>query len=107
MKTAGGKKDITEHELRVRTVGKFLKDKRSKAGLTQQQVADALSYDTAQFISNWERGVSLPPTNALPKLAGMFKVPAREFIDIMMSYQEELLRRSKREMQELFASHKR
>ena len=61
--------ELTEHDLRVKIIGKFLKEKRTKAGLTQQEVALGLSYDTAQFVSNWERGISLPPLVALPKLA--------------------------------------
>lgn len=101
------KSEPSEHELRVKIIGKFLKDKRSKAGLTQHEVALGLEYDTAQFVSNWERGISLPPLVALPRLASMYKVPAKEFIEIMCEYQEQVLKRTKRHMQALFAQHKR
>jgi transcriptional regulator with XRE-family HTH domain len=106
-KGAGAKGELSEHDLRVKIIGKFLKEKRTKAGLTQQEVAQGLSYDTAQFVSNWERGISLPPLVALPKLAGMYKVAAKEFIDVMCEYQEQVLKRTKKQMLELFAQHKR
>ncbi len=101
------KAELTEHDLRVKIIGKFLKDKRAKAGLTQQEVALGLSYDTAQFVSNWERGISLPPLAALPKLASLYKAPAKEFIEVMCEYQEQVLKRTKKHMVELFAQHKR
>src|SRR5438132_1707241 len=75
-------------ELRLRIVSKFLKEKRVMAGLTQWDVASALKYTTAQFVSNWERGVSLPPLETLPKLAELFGVPGREFIAVMSRYQD-------------------
>ncbi len=52
----------------------FLKSARLKAQLTQSQVAEALGYSTAQFISNWERGISCPPLKNLRSLASMYKV---------------------------------
>jgi len=54
----------------------FLKQKRVAAGLSQRDVADKLGYSTPQFISNWERGVSHPPINALKKLGELYKVSA-------------------------------
>ncbi len=58
----------------VRQFADFLKESREKSGLTQGQVAKALGYSTAQFVSNWERGLSYPPIKALRTLAKMYKV---------------------------------
>lgn len=57
-----------------KALGKFLTHARTAAGLTQKEVADALKYSTSQFISNWERGVSLPPVSAFRTLATLYKL---------------------------------
>ena len=62
----------------------FLKDCRLKAGLSQKEVADHLGYDTAQFISNWERGVSSPPISSLWRLASFYGISAQKLFDIVL-----------------------
>lgn len=44
-----------------RDLGKFLARARIRAGHTQRDVSEELGYDTPQFVSNWERGASMPP----------------------------------------------
>ncbi len=63
----------------------FLKEKRVAAGLSQKDVADKLGYSTPQFISNWERGVSHPPINALKKIGEMYKVSADELFEVTLN----------------------
>jgi transcriptional regulator with XRE-family HTH domain len=101
------KADQSEHDLRRRVVGKFLREKRLRASLTQWDVANHLQYSTAQFISNWERGVSLPPLEALPKLAGLFGIPGREIIEVMHNYQEQMLKLSKKQLVDIFRQYGR
>ena len=55
-------------------LSEFLKSKRVAANLTQMDVAEALGYTSAQFISNWERGLSSPPIPTLKKLCKMYKM---------------------------------
>ncbi len=62
----------------------FLKEKRIASGLSQGDVADKLGYSTAQFISNWERGVAAPPVNILKKLAELYKVNAEELFEVVL-----------------------
>lgn len=57
----------------------FIKHKRKDSGLSQSEVSDQLGYTTSQFVSNWERGISLPPIQTLPILAKMFKSSLSEF----------------------------
>lgn len=64
----------TEAPFRNTGAPKLLKDWRKSAKLTQGQVADKLGYETSQFISNWERGVSIPPSNTIETLAKMYGV---------------------------------
>jgi transcriptional regulator with XRE-family HTH domain len=96
---------LNETDLRRKIVGKFLKDKRVKANLTQWDVASHLKYSTAQFISNWERGVSLPPHDALPRLATLFRCSGKEVIDVMHNYHTQLLKLSKQQLTDLFKHH--
>lgn len=62
----------------------YLKDKRVAANLSQADVARKLGYSTAQFISNWERGVSQPPVSAIKKLSSMYSVPAESMLNHMI-----------------------
>ncbi len=52
-------------------VGKQIADLRKKSGLTQEYLAEKLDI-TAQAISKWENGHSLPETMHLPSLARLF-----------------------------------
>jgi transcriptional regulator with XRE-family HTH domain len=62
----------------------YLRDARLKANLSQKFVADELSYTTAQFISNWERGLSLPPVNVLKKIAALYKISDEELFEVFL-----------------------
>ena len=95
----------TELDLRLKVVGGFLKGAREKAGLTQQDVARELNYSTPQFVSNWERGISLPPLDVMPLLAEVLKISPRNLMDTLFRYQEELLKIRKREVQEVFKKY--
>lgn len=65
-------------------LGVFLRESRMKAGLSQMQVAKKLGYTTAQFISNWERGVSEPPLKALKVLARIYSVSMDEIFQLIL-----------------------
>lgn len=86
------KNGAEEVKIRARIVGEFLKDSRVKAGLTQQELASKLSYSTAQFVSNWERGISLPPLNVLTTLISLCKISSRNLVDVLFEYQQEVLK---------------
>ena len=92
----------TQDTLRKRIVGNFLRKSREKAELTQWSVAHALEYTTAQFVSNWERGVSLPPLDTLPKLATLYRVTPAQFVSVMTRYDEEMLKLQKKALREVF-----
>ncbi len=100
---AKGINEVEERRLRGKIVGTFLKTMRQRAGLTQHDLASKLSYTTAQFISNWERGISLPPLDVLPKLSYLCKIPPRILVETLYSYQEEVLKLQKKQLLALFA----
>ncbi|HEX7676251.1 MAG TPA: helix-turn-helix transcriptional regulator [Bdellovibrio sp.] len=66
------------------SLASFLKDARNKAALSQKDVADHMGYDTPQFISNWERGISAPPVNAIKKLAQLYKISADSLFETLL-----------------------
>jgi transcriptional regulator with XRE-family HTH domain len=83
-------------QLRAEMVGEFLKEVRESAGFTQHDIAEKLSYSTAQFVSNWERGISLPPLDVLRVFSKICNVPCSKLIDVVYDYQQEALRLEKK-----------
>lgn len=56
----------------------FLKNKRIERGVSQQALAKKLGY-CAQYVSNWERGLVLPPLGHGRKICNMLGITYREF----------------------------
>lgn len=75
-------------------LGNFLQDKRTKAGLSQGDVADKLGYSSPQFISNFERGLCAPPLNKLKMLVQLYGLNSEEVVKLMMKEHERHLRRN-------------
>lgn len=88
----------------VKALSEFLKEKRTQASLSQKDVADKLGYSSAQFISNWERGLSSPPMHTLKKLAEMYNVNIDEMFDVIL---ESTLEQVRVDLQKKFYSHTR
>ncbi len=76
-----------------KSIGSFLRIWREKAGITQQEVSELFKYDSAQSISNWERGVSPIPKEKLFALLKLFKVPQHELVAFLQKEQEKALKR--------------
>lgn len=75
-------------------LGEYLAAKRKQAGLTQRQVADALQYSAAQFISNFERGVYVPPMNKLRQLTDLYRLSVEEVLDVILACESDRIRRA-------------
>ena len=72
-------------------LGEFLKNKRLAAGLTQRAVSSALGYSSAQFISNFERGIAAPPLNKMKVLTKLYKLPVEEVVNLMIEAERGIL----------------
>ena len=83
-------------------IGRFLRLNRIKANLTQHDVAQHLAYTSPQFVSNWERGVSLPPLEVLPKLSHLFGIAPKEIIETLERYQEAVMKRKRKMLADMF-----
>jgi transcriptional regulator with XRE-family HTH domain len=65
-------------------VGEYLQKNRLRAGLTQRSVSDKLGYSSPQFISNFERGIALPPLPKLKVLIDLYKIDQRTLIKLIL-----------------------
>lgn len=90
--------------VKQKSLSQFLKQTREKSDLSQRQVADELGYQSAQFISNWERGVSSPPLKTLKRLGDLYKVQAETLYQIML---QDTLRRVEADLEQAFYGTKR
>lgn len=61
---------------------KFFKNERIKSGKSQIDVSVKMKYASPQFVSNWERGVALPPVEDLKTLAKFIDVDANLLFEI-------------------------
>lgn len=61
-------------------MGRWLKENRIRAEMTQADVAKKIGYTTPQFISNWERGISMPPLSVYARLVRIYKADRPEAI---------------------------
>lgn len=73
-------------------VGQFLREGRLKAGLTQRTVSLKLGYSSAQFISNFECGVSTPPLKKMKELVSMYRLDIERLIELTTECQKNILR---------------
>lgn len=72
--------------------GLWLKQKRKLASLSQAAVSETLGYSSAQFVSNWERDLSLPPKRTLEKLSTMLNITVEEI-------RQEIIKHKKKEIE--------
>lgn len=92
-------KERTESRLNMKKtekLAKFLRSSREAKALSQADVAKELGYSSPQFVSNWERGISSPPMDAIFKLAKIFDVQADLIYEVIL---EESLERTKLNLQ--------
>jgi transcriptional regulator with XRE-family HTH domain len=75
-------------------MGKYLnclKKYRKARGLTQNEVAKVLGFKSTSMISRWERGLSIPSTMNLFRLAVLYRTMADAlFIDLRKALEKEL-----------------
>lgn len=62
-----------------KTTGELISSLRHEKGFTQKELAEKLNV-TDKAVSKWERDVSLPDINTIPKLAEIFGLSIEELI---------------------------
>lgn len=76
-----------EESILRRSLGEVLKDHRTRCGMTQEFVADAMGV-SRQAVSKWENGTADPSTSNLLKLAKLYGITAEELIRAVQTEQE-------------------
>jgi len=72
-------------------LGTYLATCRNAVGLTQKKIADKLGYSSAQFISNFERGIAAPPIKKLKPLIKMVKAEPAKVRDLIIAAESKIL----------------
>ena len=58
-----------------------LKELRLRRGLTQEQAAQVLGV-SAQVVSKWERGLTQPDVQMMPRIAVLYRISLDELYDM-------------------------
>ena len=72
-------------------IGKYLKELRLASNLTQREVSIFLGYSSAQFISNFESGITYPPLKKLAVLQTLYKCDAERLVSLVIDAEREVL----------------
>jgi len=67
--------------------GAYLKEKRLSKDLSQADLSRSLGYDTAQVVSNWERGIQAPPFEKLLDLCKILQIPRKDILKKLLDEQ--------------------
>lgn len=74
-------------------LSELFREARIKAGLTQWDVARALGYSSAQYISNWERGMCGVPLSAMSVLIPLLGLKKSEVMQMILENERQRLER--------------
>ena len=69
-------------------LGSLIREFRVRSKWTQLQLAEKLGYDSAQFVSLFERGISKIPLETLGQLIILLKIPERKVTNILVNAYE-------------------
>lgn len=72
-------------------VGAYLREMREKKKLTQREVSLELGYSSAQFISNFENGIAIPPMKKLRTLLKIYEMNPDVLMDLIIKAQREIM----------------
>ncbi len=67
-----------------RVIGKFIKVRRTELGLSQNDLARSLGYNTSQYISNIERGLASIPFAKILEMSTLLKVDYRHLLNLKL-----------------------
>lgn len=74
-------------------IGGFFREARLKAGVSQLKIATKLGYPSAQLVSNWERGMCLPPADKLYALSAILDISRKKIVELYLGETKKELER--------------
>jgi transcriptional regulator with XRE-family HTH domain len=67
-----------------KVIGKFIKVRRTELGLSQNDLARSLGYNTSQYISNIERGLASIPFAKIQEMSNLLRVDYRHLLNMKL-----------------------
>lgn len=67
--------------MKKQTLGRMISSLRKEKGMTQLELAEKMGV-TDKAVSKWERDLSFPDINSIPKLAEVFEVSIDELMQV-------------------------
>lgn len=74
--------------MKKQTLGMMIASLRKDSGMTQLELAEKMGV-TDKAVSKWERDLSCPDVNTLPKLAALFEVTVDELMQMKLTHPPE------------------
>ena len=87
-------KKRSEDIMKKQTLGMMIASLRKEKGMTQMELAEKMGI-TDKAVSKWERDLSCPDENSLPKLAEIFDVTVDELMQVKTEAREEITKDKK------------
>lgn len=66
-------------------VSELIKKARIAKKITQQSLADKFKFKSSQFVSNWERGISVPSITMAKKMCEILKIDKNKYKDAYLA----------------------
>lgn len=73
--------------MKKRTLGMMISSLRKEKGITQLQLAEKMGV-TDKAVSKWERDLSMPDLNSIPKLAEIFEISVDDLMQMKTDTKE-------------------
>ena len=78
----------SREEMKKKTLGMMIASLRKENGMTQLELAEKMGV-TDKAVSKWERDLSCPDINSIPKLAEIFGISVDELMQIKAEAQDD------------------
>ena len=75
--------------MKKQTLGMMISSLRKEKGMTQLELAEKMGV-TDKAVSKWERDLSFPDINSIPKLAEIFEVSVDELMQVKSETKENI-----------------
>ena len=79
-------KERSQEQMKKKTLGMMISSLRKQNGMTQLELAEKMGV-TDKAVSKWERDLSCPDVNTIPKLAEVFNISVDELMQVKVDSQ--------------------